>query len=161
MSEYYMTHTGKELDDAVSKVRSGFIDPADIVNHCTRYVTDYYQADNDKSLADFKLTLGFKPKFFLIRNYGGIQSESNSYYLTSSFFATDDEYNNFTQVMDNGYNNHYKATTFTYYSGNKACAGQSNSDSNTLTPTSDGVCGNKGSTVVLKGGNKYIYYALG
>lgn len=28
MSEYYMTHTGKELDDAINKVKSGYIKPS-------------------------------------------------------------------------------------------------------------------------------------
>lgn len=32
MSEYYMTHTGTELDSAISKVKSGYIMPTEIIN---------------------------------------------------------------------------------------------------------------------------------
>ena len=33
MSEYNMTHTGKELDDAINKVRSGYISSEGVVRH--------------------------------------------------------------------------------------------------------------------------------
>lgn len=161
MSEYYMTHTGKELDDAINKVRSGFLDPDDVLTHGNEFVTGYFQVDSDTFISDIEIDLGFKPKFFLIRNYGGIQSATGTYYLTSSFFVADDEYNQFFELMGDEYKNYSRASMFTYYSNSKACAGQSNALANTFSPTENGVAGSGSSSITFKGGISYIYYAFG
>lgn len=161
MSEYCMSHTGKELDDAINKVKSGYLNPDDILTHAKEFTTGYLQVDNDTSISDIEIKLGFKPKFFLIRNYGGIQSAAGSYYLTTSFFIADDEYKQFYELMSDEYNNYSRASMFTYYNSSKACAGQSNASANTFTATSNGVSGSGSSSIMLKGGNTYIYYAFG
>ena len=40
MSEYNMTHTGRELDDAINKVRSGYIDKTKISHFATGTVSN-------------------------------------------------------------------------------------------------------------------------
>ena len=40
MSEYYMTHTGAELDDAINKVKSGYIDKTKVKHFATGVVTN-------------------------------------------------------------------------------------------------------------------------
>lgn len=40
MSEYYMTHTGRELDDAINKVKSGFIDKTKISHFATGVINN-------------------------------------------------------------------------------------------------------------------------
>ena len=32
MSEYYMSHTGEELDEAINKVKNGYILPSETIN---------------------------------------------------------------------------------------------------------------------------------
>lgn len=46
MSEYNMTHTGKELDDAINKVKSGYIKPSGSKNISANGTHDVKQYEN-------------------------------------------------------------------------------------------------------------------
>lgn len=160
MSEYYLDYTGEQLDDAINKVRSGYISPDGLINCNKNFTSGYFEADEDTSISDVVINLGFKPKVFVIRNYGGVQSTTGTYYLTSSFFIKTENDDYLLTQMSDGNANYSRTTMFTYYNGGKACAGQSASVVNTFVPTENGVSGNGSSGVMVKGGNKYIYYAL-
>ncbi len=46
MSEYNMTHTGRELDDAINKVKSGYIKPSGNINITTNGTHNVRQYEN-------------------------------------------------------------------------------------------------------------------
>ncbi len=40
MAEYNLTHTGQELDDAINRVRNGYVNPANVTHFATGVVTN-------------------------------------------------------------------------------------------------------------------------
>lgn len=114
MSEYYMTHTGAELDEAISKVKSGYVMPAEIINIVSNvsnmditngktlnvnvpvpdgYVrfTEQYHETFSQSSENLNLsrsfTCGFRPKVVLV-SIGTDTTVSTTYTVIFAFRAT-------------------------------------------------------------------------
>lgn len=73
MSEYNMTHTGKELDDAIAKVQSGYVP--------LKTYYDTYTPPSDT--ANISVDLGFNPKGVAIITRKSIARSSSYSYLSS------------------------------------------------------------------------------
>lgn len=194
MSEYNMTHTGKELDDAIAKVQSGYVFPdqsatvtkngiydtigeipvklideitvnvpvpsdyikiGDTKVFVTQFTNGDYSRSSDTCLSDISISVGFKPKIFVLTNSSGIASNSTSsskYHLLTSIF-----------IKDNNYNNLLRFSSFLYYNSKSKLymGGRSTGEASTLNPTDGGVSGNDGSTVYTRANMNYQWYAWG
>jgi len=106
MSEYNLTHTGAELDEAISKVLDGYIFPegsvsitengefdvtgfaSAAVNVEGKYYASSLKPSSDTHSASFDI--GFEPKLFVIALVNGFANNSTStYYITSFWHCSD------------------------------------------------------------------------
>ncbi len=120
MSEYFLKFSGAELDDAINKVRSGYVLPTEVINiasnvsnmditkgkilnvnvpvagtimNCSQYKSETYTSGSSRvALADLTIDIGFKPKIFFIHCTGALYTGMESpYMLTSSIFLYSDD----------------------------------------------------------------------
>lgn len=154
MSEYYLSHTGAQLDDAINKVRSGdYIDIADIISHCTQSANGSYTKTSDTTMNNISVTVGFRPKVFVLTNLGGVVSNSTSTaknHLLTSLIVCDDEGN----IL-------LKFSSYLYYTSSGFMGSRSASAANTLAATENGVIGGSGTSVVARANVEYQWYAWG
>lgn len=191
MSEYYLDYTGAQLDDAINKVRSGYILPteiinivenvsnmdiskgktlnvnvpvpdgyinlADVLNHCTRSASSEYTPTSNVTISDVEIAIKdangnyLKPKIFVIFHNSRIENADTSvtkFALTSSITVADND-GNLLYTHAGGI---YKNTTF------GACGAQS--ASRYFNPINTGVQG-IGSSYYLQSGKQYLWYAWG
>lgn len=126
MSEYNLSHTGKELDDAISKVKSGYILPSETVNitenvtdmditngkllnvnvpvpdgyiNFTRYYTETYSQTASTLEYEHTFTCGFRPKVVLI----SVQTDTTLSTTYGVIFAFRTEIDGLTTVGDGIY----------------------------------------------------------
>lgn len=151
MSEYNMSHTGRELDDAINKVKSGYIDKSKLTMHITKEASGTFPG-NGKTLSNISINTGFKPKIFLIQNQDAVWTGSDAapYSLVGSVMIRDD---NFAELEHR--------TSFAL-KGNSSNGygrgGQSNT--NFFYPVENGVQGT-GSSVKSNSGVTYNWWAWG
>ena len=83
MSEYYMRYTGSDLDDAINKVKNGYVDGSK--------VSQYYESSLDlrnlSSTVSCEFNVGFEPRLFLIVAVNPISTSSTTYYVTTFWHA--------------------------------------------------------------------------
>lgn len=163
MSEYNMTHTGKELDDAINKVKSGYINAAGTQNYTTQFKSDVFSVSSDTLVSNVSIPVGFKPKIFVIRANAGITSTSSRYYITTSWVVTDNNYEHILSKPDGSADARSAGSIGFYYSSNSARSAQSNSINNSLQVTDNGVKGNgsTGSSYYFKANTTYFWFAWG
>ncbi len=79
MSEYNMSHTGAELDEAIERVLNG---------DTGKYYASSFNNSEDKQTMTFDV--GFKPKLFVILTVNGFANSSKStYYITCIWHVAD------------------------------------------------------------------------
>ena len=152
MSEYNMSHTGRELDDAINKVKNGFIDKSKLTLHTTKTATGSFTGSG-QTLSNIAITnIGFKPKIFLVQNQDAVWTGSDSapYSLVGSVMIRDDNYNELEHRTSFALKGN---STNGYGRG-----GQSNT--NFFYPITNGVQGT-GSSVKASSGVKYNWWAWG
>ncbi len=161
MAEYNLTHTGAELDDAINKVKSGFLNPSDIDVHCTKAAFGNIPSrTSDVVLTGYTINFGFKPKIFCIRANGGLNHGSTRQYLGTSFFALKDDG---TYYEIDGNPARFTERLYYYSSQNAPFASYSTALSNTFQATETGVKFSEShdGSHYLKGNLNYMYYAFG
>ena len=106
MSEYYMSHSGSELDEAISKVKNGYILPSgqlEITSNGTfdvktferaavniegKYYATSFNPSSDTRTATFNT--GFEPKLFVISTVNSFANNSASvYYIAGIWHCAD------------------------------------------------------------------------
>lgn len=113
----------------------------------------YTTGSSDTFLGDINITVGFKPKIFLLLALSGLDNDAtNKYAMNASIL-----------IADNNYNILLKRTTGIYYgSGYGGRTAQSSAASNTFSFTSNGVQGGDSSLFYAQGGAKtFNWYAWG
>ena len=166
MSEYNMMHTGKELDDAIAKVLGGYVDPSGYIKIADTkiYVTQKpkiaaYTPNKDQLISATTIPIGFKPKIFIIRNHSGI-SPSSTIYCASSFFVVDNDYNCFSESVPE-YSTSVNVNSWSTVQIGSRSISTSQASKNAFHPYDNGVQGSNTSTIYMKKGATYIYYAWG
>ena len=129
---------------------------------CTQYKAGILEVDTDTLISSISITdIGFKPKVFLLRIGGGIVTTTkNKNYMTSTWFMTNNSGTLLSSTV-NGSSHPATCNEFAYYTGTAAQLSVSNSSKHCLTPTSNGVTGSGTSSIYLKSGLAYYWYALG
>ena len=151
MAEYNMSHTGRELDDAINKVKNDYIDKSKLTMHITREASGSFTGSG-QTLANINIQTGFKPKIFLMQNSEAVWtgSAASPYSLLSSVMLRDDNYEELEH-----------RTSFVL-KGNDSDGwgrgGQSNQ--NFFYPVENGVQGT-GTSVKAGNGIKYNWWAWG
>ena len=153
MSEYKMRHTGEELDEAIEKVKNGYLNPADLITHTMQSASGSFKGSG-QTLANISInTIGFKPKIFYIQNQDAVYNNSTStpYSLVSSLMLYTDES---TTLL--------RRTSFVLKgdSSNGYGRGGQSSLTNGFTPTDNGVQGT-GTNVKANNGVTYNWWAWG
>ena len=152
MSEYNMAHTGAELDDAINKVKNGYIDKSKMVMHITKETSGTFTGSG-QTLSNIAIrTIGFKPKVFLIQNVDAVWTGSDAapYSLVGSVMIRDDNY----EELEHRTSFALKGNSSNGYGR----GGQSNT--NFFYPTENGVQGT-GTSVKANSGVKYNWWAWG
>lgn len=138
MSEYNMSHTGSELDEAIAKVLNGYILPSDslsitengtfdvtkfknaVVNvsnmtkHASGYVTlssNLYGAQTTYDDSKLKIDIGFTPKVFIFRPADYDASASLGLY-SDSYNILGASVNFFDDFIEGGSGESSRVTTF-------------------------------------------------
>ena len=157
---------GKQLNNGTKDVKnyenvnvnvpvpSDYINIADTLNYCTKLKYGEYTPTSDVLISSASISgIGFKPKIFLMHNYSGLKYGSKNYGLTTWTVLN----NNFERIELND----------SFYSGGTnqlSTSGQSSttrSVKNHFMPTVNGMTGSGTSTVYLRGGYTYHWFALG
>lgn len=106
MSEYIMSHTGKELDDAINKVRDGYILPSETVNITENisnmditngkwlnvnvrgqyYATSFTPSANTQTVS---FDIGFEPKLFIVTCVNSFTNSTTTMYITTVWYCAD------------------------------------------------------------------------
>ena len=175
MSEYYLNYTGAQLDDAINKVRSGYILPTEIINIVenvsnmdiskgktlnvnvpqgyTKYNNGIYSPPSNVYMPDFSLNVGFKPKVFVIFANAGINSSSkdnNNQPITFSFVAYDASFNKIEARSHR-----------LYYNSSYYMISPTGSAGHTLSSSDTGVVGGSTRYFYFFGNHAYNWYAWG
>lgn len=136
-------------------VPSDYIKIGDTKVFVTQFTNGDYSRSSDTCLSDISISVGFKPKIFVLTNSSGVASNSKSsskYHLLTSIF-----------IKNNNYNNLLRFSSYLYYNSTSKLymGGRSTSEANTLNPTDGGVSGNDRSTVYTRANMNYQWYAWG
>lgn len=167
--EYNIT-SNKELEVAGMKMKSnltvdvpvpsGYIKIADTKIYVTQKPKiAAYIPNTDKLISATTIPIGFKPKIFIIRCHSGIAPSSTSY-CVSSFFVLDNDYNSFSESVAE-YSSTSKVYSFATTTIGSSTASTSQSTKNVFHPYDNGVQGSDTSTIYMKKGATYLYYAWG
>ncbi len=151
MAEYNMSHTGRELDDAINKVKNGYIDKSKLTMHITQSASGTFTGSG-QTLTNINIQTGFKPKIFLMQNVDAVftGSDASPYSLVGSVMLRDDNYEELEHRTSfvlkgnssNGYGRGGQSSTIFFY------------------PVENGVQG-VGSNVKASNGIKYNWWAWG
>lgn len=140
MSEYYMAYSGAELDDAVSKVKNGYINPDKLLTHITKSASGQFTGSGE-TLNNISIDIGFKPKIFLLQNVDAVYTGSTSspYSLVGSIMICDDNY----VILQ-------RRTSFVLKGDNTKGLGRGGQSANGFEPSDNGV---KGCVTSIKANN--------
>lgn len=150
MSEYYMAYSGSELDEAISKVKNGYINASDIITNTKKSATGDI-VGNGQAISNISITVGFKPKIFIIQNQDAVYTNSAStpYSLLGSVMICDDNYNPIE-----------KRTSFVLKGDATNGWGRGGKSNTGFEPTENGVKGLVGS-IKVHSGITYNWWAWG
>lgn len=152
MAEYNMSHTGKELDDAINKVKNDYIDKSKLTMHITQSATGTFTGSG-QTLENISIpTIGFKPKIFLMQNSEAVWtgSDASPYSLVGTVMLRDDNYEELEH-----------RTSFVLKGNSSNGWGRGGqSSTNFFYPVENGVQG-VGSNVKASNGIKYNWWAWG
>ena len=151
MSEYNMSHTGAELDDAINKFISGYIDKSKMVMHITKQTSGEFTGSG-QTLSSVGFSFGFKPKIFLIQNLDAVWTGSDAapYSLVGSVMIRDDNYEELEH-----------RTSFVLKGNSSNGYGRGGqSSTNFFYPSENGIQGT-GTSVKMSSGVRYNWWAWG
>lgn len=149
MSEYYLSYTGAQLDDAVNKVMNRYVNPEDFINHCTQSASGTI-AGSGQTCDKLSIGLNFRAKIiFIIATTPVTTSNTGSPYEISSIL----------RVYDNEYSGLRNGCVFVYKSGNNVRTGYSTS--NGVSSNSDNTITGWGASTKFASGVTYEWYAWG
>lgn len=149
MSEYYLSYTGAQLDDAVNKVMNGYVNPEDFINHCTQSASGIF-AGSGQTIDKLSIGLNFRPKIALIAATTPITTANagSPYEICAVWRVYDDAFN---AIRDN--------CEFVYKSGSSAKTGHT--DSNGLRGNDNNTITGWGTSAKFASGVTYSWYAWG
>lgn len=143
-------------------VPSGYINSADTWNYTTQFNCGTYTPSSDTAISATSITVGFKPKVFVVRNYSGINHNTSKYYINCTWFVDNNDYTYETCTPDGTNQTKTACSHGVYYNSSKAWASASNSSANIFHPSSSGVAGNGDSgSLYFQSGKTYFWYAWG
>lgn len=149
MSEYYLGYTGAQLDDAVNKVRSGYLDPKTMIMNCKDSASGTFQGTN-QTCDKLSLGLSFRAKVILI-----IATTP----ITTTNAASPYEICSILRVYDNDFSGLKNGCVFVYKSSSNVKTGYSTS--NGVSSNSDNTITGWGSSTKFASGVTYAWYAWG
>lgn len=166
MSEYYMSHSGSQLDEAISKVKNGYILPSgqlEITSNGTFDVKTFEHASVDvdgqyyatsfnpsEDIPTATFNVGFEPKLFLIASVNSFVNNSSVYYISVFWHCAD--------LTGSGYGE--------YSSGHVVCKNSSSQPqlisyaANSYYSYSNGVVTIKDTSHYFKGSTLYRVFAM-
>lgn len=149
MSEYYLGFTGKQLDDAINKVRNGYIDSSDIIMHCRQSASGTF-VGSGQTCEKLSIGLSFRPKVILIIATTPVTTTNGSspYEICAVWRIMNDDY---SKLRDN--------CVFVYKSGSNLKTGHT--DSNGLRGNADNTITGWGTSAKFASGTTYSWYAWG
>ena len=149
MSEYFLDHTGAQLDDAINKVRNGYINPADLINHCTQSASGTFSGSG-QTCEKLSIVLSFRPKIIFIAATSAITTSNTGspYEICAVWRIYDDDFN---VEKDN--------CVFVYKSGSSAKSGHT--ASNGLRGNDDNTITGWGTSAKFASGVTYSWFAWG
>ena len=149
MSEYNMSHTGAQLDEAIEKVMSGYIDSSDIIMNITKSASGTFTGSG-QTCANLSIGLNFRPKIILIAATSAITTTNTGspYEISAVWRIYDDD---FSVEQDN--------CVFVYKSGSSAKSGHT--ASNGLRGNADNTITGWGTSAKFASGVTYSWYAWG
>lgn len=149
MSEYYLDYTGAQLDDAINKVRSGYIDSSDIIMHCKQSASGTF-VGSGQTCDKLSIGLSFRPKIILIIATTPVTTvNSASPYEISAVW----------RVMNDNYGALRDNCIFVYKSGSNLKTGHT--ESNGLRGNADNTITGWGTSAKFASGTTYSWYAWG
>lgn len=83
MAEYYMSYTGSELDDAINKVKNGYVDGSKV----SQYYESSLDLRNKSHTLSCEFNVGFKPRLFLIVTVNSLTVTNSAYYVGAFWHA--------------------------------------------------------------------------
>ena len=149
MSDYYLGFTGAQLDDAINKVRSGYIDSSDIIMHCKQSASGTF-VGSGQVCEKLSIGLSFRPKVILIIATSPVTTTNGSspYEICAVWRIMNDDY---SKLRDN--------CTFVYKSGSNLKTGHT--EGNGLKANADNTITGWGASVKFASGTTYSWYAWG
>ncbi len=149
MSEYFLGYTGAQLDDAINKVRSGYIESDGILVHCKQSASGTF-VGSGQTCEKLSIGLSFRPKIILIIASSPISTTNTSspYEICSVWRIMNDDYG---VMRDN--------CAFVYKSGSNLKTGHT--ESNGLRGNADNTITGWGTSAKFASGTTYSWYAWG